>query len=128
MKSAKEIVESINYSLDLDFLEEEIPLIEQMLEDWKKEITFELNEFISDIAKLLGEDDLGHDGKSWSIDDFKNAIQEVKEEQDKLTKDACTKAVSKCEEVEVCEFKIHNAIELEDAHRSIMNTKAIKED
>jgi len=35
----------------------------------------EVVEFVSDIAKLLGEDDLGRDGKSWSIDDFKTAIE-----------------------------------------------------
>lgn len=39
--------------------------------------TKKVNEFISDIAKLLGEDDLGFDGKSWTIDDFKNAITEA---------------------------------------------------
>lgn len=33
------------------------------------------NEFIRDIAKLFGEDDLGLDGKQWSIDDFKDALQ-----------------------------------------------------
>ena len=35
----------------------------------------EANDFILDIAKLLGEDDLGLDGKQWSIDDFKKAIE-----------------------------------------------------
>lgn len=34
------------------------------------------NEFICHIAKLLGEDDLGFDGKQWTIDDFKDAISE----------------------------------------------------
>jgi len=32
------------------------------------------NEFICDIAKLLGEDNLGLDDCQWSIDDFKEAI------------------------------------------------------
>ncbi len=40
----------------------------------------QVNEFIGDIAKLLGEDDLGHDGKTWAIDDFKDAIERVKTE------------------------------------------------
>jgi len=35
------------------------------------------NEFICGIAKLLGEDDLGFDGKQWSIDDFKDAINRL---------------------------------------------------
>ncbi len=35
------------------------------------------NEFIRDIAKLLGEDDLGLDGKTWSIDDFENVIKQL---------------------------------------------------
>ena len=37
----------------------------------------EANEFICDIAKLLGEDNLGLDGCQWSIDDFKTAIQSL---------------------------------------------------
>lgn len=49
-------------------------------ENQEKEVKSELNEFIGDIAKLLGEDDLGHDGKSWTIDDFKDAIERVKTE------------------------------------------------
>jgi len=48
----------------------------------EKEIKKELNEFIIDIAKLLpGSDGIGYDGISWSIDDFKNAIKEVREDQ-----------------------------------------------
>jgi len=48
--------------------------LRNILKLFETDIRKELNEFISDIAKLLGEDDLGHDGKSWSIDDFKDAI------------------------------------------------------
>jgi len=34
------------------------------------------NEFIKDIAKeLFGNDDIGNDGITWSIDDFKNALK-----------------------------------------------------
>ncbi len=50
----------------------------------------QVNEFIGDIAKLLGEDNLGLDGITWSIDDFKEAIEgkdkeieELKKEKDK---------------------------------------------
>lgn len=39
------------------------------------------NEFIRDIAKLFGEDDLWKDGKSWSIDDFSDAIEKAKREE-----------------------------------------------
>jgi hypothetical protein len=38
----------------------------------------EPNDFIRDIAKLLGEDGLGFDGLSWTTDDFKNAIDQEK--------------------------------------------------
>lgn len=36
------------------------------------------NDFIRDIAKLLGEDGLGFDGISWTVDDFKAAIDQEK--------------------------------------------------
>lgn len=41
------------------------------------------NEFICDIAKLLGEDNLGVDGCAWSIDDFEEAIKRQKAAQGK---------------------------------------------
>lgn len=53
--------------------------------DLKEEVlnkNIQANEFIRDIANLLGEDDLGLDGKQWGIDDFKNAIDASRNEKD----------------------------------------------
>jgi hypothetical protein len=43
--------------------------------------TRKANELIKDIAKLLGEDGLGFDGISWTVDDFKSAIVEEKRKE-----------------------------------------------
>lgn len=69
--------------------------VAEYLKSFENEIRKELNEFIGDIAKLLpSSDGLGYDGLSWSIDDFKNAIQEVREDQKKLTKSEDFKIVN----------------------------------
>ncbi len=71
---SQKTMDSMRYLFSITKQDEEEALI-FLLARFEKEIKSELNEFISDIAKLLGEDDLGKDGKSWSIDDFKDAIQ-----------------------------------------------------
>ncbi len=48
------------------------------MEEYGEEKSNEANEFIGDIAKLLGEDGLGFDDLTWTIDDFKNAINEYR--------------------------------------------------
>jgi hypothetical protein len=40
-----------------------------------------VNEFIRDIGKLLGEEGLGFDGISWTVDDFKIAIDQEKRKE-----------------------------------------------
>jgi|GEM_PF-4067178 len=40
-----------------------------------------VNDFIRDIAKLLGEDGLGFDGLSWTVNDFKEAIDQEKRKE-----------------------------------------------
>lgn len=41
----------------------------------------EANGFIKDIAKLLECDEIGFDGVQWSVDDFKEAINEKSQQQ-----------------------------------------------
>ena len=56
--------------------------VRNILNKFESGIKKELNEFIIDISKLLpGSDGLGYDGLLWAIDDFKNAIKEVRKDQ-----------------------------------------------
>jgi hypothetical protein len=82
MKTAEELSKTINSFYRYHGIEDGKAKDKsfEVISDFEKEIKSDLNEFIGDIAKLLGEDDLGHDGKSWSIDDFKDAIEEVRKE------------------------------------------------
>lgn len=77
MKTIEDLAQSIadvNHFLDREQkIEHTISKLEPIYSELK-----DVCEFIRDIAKLLGEDDLGYDGKSWTIDDFKNAIEEAK--------------------------------------------------
>lgn len=55
--------------------------IEKMMQAYAEQESKKPNEFIRDIAKLLGEDGLGFDGISWTVDDFKNAIDQEKRKE-----------------------------------------------
>lgn len=63
-------------SIAARYLREALRLLEEKEQELKK-----VNDFIRDIGKLLGEDNLGFDGISWSTDDFKNAIDQEKRKE-----------------------------------------------
>ena len=51
--------------------------------EWRKKYN-EANEFIKSIAKLLWEDDLWKDWKEWSLGDFEEAINNIKQKAKEL--------------------------------------------
>ena len=53
----------------------------QAMEAYADQQLKKVNDFIRDIAKLLGEDGLGFDGISWTVDDFKKAIDQEKRKE-----------------------------------------------
>jgi hypothetical protein len=79
----KEILEKFDkdtrFYLDIKTYRIVKKILEKSIDDVhrKKE---EINNFIKDIAKLLGDDNLGHDGISWSIEDFEDRIKEIKDD------------------------------------------------
>ena len=124
MKTAKELTRDL---MDRIWLVETISdeMLFPLINKFEKEIRKELNEFILDIAKLLpGSDGLGYDGLSWSIDDFKDAIKEVRKDQTIK----CAEALKNSESSIFISDNTHDDsfIELNPAIEVIMNT--IKED
>lgn len=54
---------------------------EEAMQAYADQELSKVNEFIRDIAKLLGEDGLGFDGLAWTVDDFKEAIEQEKRKE-----------------------------------------------
>lgn len=81
-KTAKEIIN--DHIKDMYLLLEGTPqeienfknAILAAMEEFAQQEKREANKFICDIAKLLGEDGLGYDDLTWTIEDFKNAIEQ----------------------------------------------------
>lgn len=53
--------------------------MEQYSKEWEDKYK-EANQFICDLGKLLGQDGLGFDDMKWSIEDFRDTIDEKKKE------------------------------------------------
>ena len=124
MKSAEEILHELDAIFDCANSQcERKDASERRISKLKKhelEIRKELNEFILDIAKLLpGSDGLGHDGLAWSIDDFKDAIQKVREDQTLI----CAEVIDfECKKETPKGTIYYVDIGHEKAHKAIMNT------
>ena len=93
------------------------------LERFKSEVLEEPNDFIRDIAKLFGEDNLGLDGITWTIDDFKEALMRFRNDWIKQTRHACSESVGMLQDDVI--FDGSGGIDRDKAHAACMNVDVI---